>query len=135
MKNSKWLEVEQWFMRGIGAALLLLAVLGGYFGTLSNPNNDTMVQGMNIVLALIMAAAGAWALWWSISSERIAKMFEGIKEQGAGISRLLGVVQLVIAALFLLEGTSRGGIVMLLLGAMMLISAGFFFWRGQQIST
>jgi hypothetical protein len=134
MDSSKWLDIEQWFMRGIGAALLLAAVLGFYFGTLSNPQNDTMIQGMNIVLALVMAAAGAWALWWSASKERIGKMLEGIKEQGAGISRLLAVVQLIIAALFLLEGTSRGGIVMLLLGAMMLVSAGFFFWRGQQIS-
>jgi hypothetical protein len=134
MENSKWLGIEQWFMRGIGLALLVLAALGAFFGTLSNPNNDTMIQTMNIVLALVMAGAGAWALWWSMSSERIAKMLEGIKEQGAGISRLLAIVQLLIAALFLLEGFSRGGIVMLLLGLMILFSAGFFFWRGQQIA-
>ena len=134
MDSSRWLGIEQWFMRGIGAALLVMALLGLFFGTLSNPQDDAMIRGMNIVLALIMAGAGAWALWWSMSLERIGKMFEGIKEQGAGISRLLGVVQLVIAALFLLEGFSRGGIVMLLLGLMMLVSAGFFFWRGQQIS-
>src|SRR5688572_29399359 len=103
MESSNWLKIEQWFMRGIGAALLLLAVLGFFFGTLSNPQDDTMIRGMNIVLALIMAGAGAWALWWSLSSERIGKMLEGIKEQGASTSRLLAIVQIVIAALFLLE--------------------------------
>lgn len=135
MKNSNWVQIEQLFMRGMGIALLVIALLGGFFGTLDNRENDTLVQGMNIIFALIMAGAGAWALWWSSSSERISKMLDSIKEQGGGTTRILAVVQLIIGALFLLEGVSKGGIVMLLLGALMLVTAGFFFWRSMQMSS
>jgi hypothetical protein len=81
-----------------------------------------------------MFAAGFWALWWSNKQERIAKMLENSIAQGAGMSRILAVVQVIVGALFLLEGLSRGGIVMLLLGLMILVSAFFFFWRGQAIA-
>jgi hypothetical protein len=130
MGNSKWQQTEQWFMRGIGIALLVTALLAGMFGTLNNPQSDALVQGANIIIALIMAGAGAWALWWSNSSERIAKMLEDVKAQGVGMNRVLAGVQVFIGLFFLMGG----GLVTVLLGLMVLASAGFFFWRSTQIN-
>jgi hypothetical protein len=130
MIDSKWQQTEQWFMRGIGIALLVTAFLAGFFGTLNNPQNDPLVQGANIVIAFVMAGAGAWALWWSSSSERIAKMLEDVKAQGKGLNRVLAVVQIVVGLFFLMGG----GIVTVILGVMILVSAGFFFWRSTQIN-
>src|SRR5688572_23959099 len=96
MGNSKWQQTEQWFMRGIGIALLVTALLAGIFGTLNNPQNDAVVQSMNIIIAFVLAGAGAWALWWSSSTERIAKMLEDVKAQGVGMNRVLAVVQIGI---------------------------------------
>ena len=117
-------------MRGIGIALLITALLAGFFGTLPNPQNDTMVQGANIVIALFMAGAGAWAIWWSMSNERIAKMLEDLKAQGVGMNRVLAGVQVFIGLFFLMGGT----LVTILLGLMIMASAGFFFWRSTQIN-
>lgn len=130
MGNSKWQQTEQWFMRGIGIALLVTALLAGIFGTLNNPQNDALVQSMNIIIAFVMAGAGAWALWWSSSTERIAKMLEDVKAQGIGMNRVLAGVQVFIGLFFLMGGS----LVTILLGLMIMASAGFFFWRSTQIN-
>jgi len=132
-KLANWLKIEQWFLRILGVVLLLAAVLGLILGILYNPDNESSVSVVNIIIAVALAIAGLWTLYTSTKNESLEKAIDGYIEQGSTISYMLTGVQVIVGLLFLLEGTSRGLIVMILLALTMLASAGFFIWRGRQI--
>lgn len=131
---TKWLQTEQWFLRILGAALVVETVLGLISGILYNPNNEIAVTIVNVIIAIALGAGGIWTLYISTKLEYIQKALDGYIEQGSTNSYVYAGIQVVFGLLFLLEGTSRSLIVMTLLALTLLASAGFFVWRGRQIS-
>lgn len=131
---ANWQQIEQWFLRILGADLLILAVLSMIFGTLRNIDNEATVMVVNVIITLVFGASGLWTLYSSTRADRLQGMIEKSIERGNSATRALTVMQIIVAILFLLEGLSRGQIVMLLFGVTMIAIAGFYFWRSNQIN-
>lgn len=132
--NATWIAAEQWFMRFIGASLIIIAILSVIFGFFPNRENLNFISGINIVTILIFGIGSIWSFWWSNETSRIHNMVEGFIKNGAGRTYAFAILQGLVGILFAFE-LMGGSLPMGLVGALMLVSCGFFIWRAQQIST
>jgi hypothetical protein len=130
--SEQWLRGETWFMRYSGGMLLLVAVVSVFSGVYPNPGNETILNGFNLVLTLLLFTAGAWVLSVSFNETKMRSTMEDFLAQPAERSTLFAVVQIVVGVLFVLEGL-RGRIPLLLLAVLLFSSVGWTFWRGAQI--
>jgi hypothetical protein len=128
-----WLKIEQWFLRILGVDMLIIAILSLIFGTLQNTNNEAIIHAFNVIISIILGTGAVWTLYLSRKTKRIQTMIEDFIEQGNSPTYVFAGIQIVVAILFLLEGFSRGQIVMLLLAITMMGGTRFFFWRAKQI--
>lgn len=131
--DESWAIAEQWFMRFIGVALLVLAVVSIFAPPYQATISSQLVRGMNIAITLVLGIGSLWSLYWSMDIQRLYNLIDGFKERGNTATYMSAVVQLIVGSLFGLE-LLDGNFALGLLGVVMLISAAFFLWRAQQIS-
>lgn len=131
--EAGWIQAEKMYLRVLGACLIVAAILGILLGVYRIGQNDAAISAVNIVLVVLFALAGVVSIWWSFQQARIERMIDGFKKSGSGRTYAVVVLQLIVGALFVLEGTT-GGIVLGFLGLVILGSAGFLVWRAQQIN-
>jgi len=128
----RWVTAERWFMRYLGGALLVIAIVSLFSGIFKNPDNELIINSLNILVTILLLTVGIWTVWSSYNVKRIQSMVAGFLEQSARRMTIFGVVQIVVGALFVLEGL-RGRWALLLLGLLLFSSAGWVFWRGMQV--
>lgn len=131
---EKWIQIERWFLQILGVALLVIGILGLFLGIIHNPDNETAVTVANIIFSVGLGAGGIWNLYISRKTSNIIKRLENYLKQGNDSSYVYAGIQFLVAFLFILEGFSRGQIVMIMLALSIFGSAGFFIWRAQQIT-
>jgi uncharacterized membrane protein len=131
---GRWIVAEQWFMRGAGVALFLVAAISLSGGLLNDPNHTAPLQAVNVIIALLAFGAALWSIWSSTRIQNIREMIERFAQQSPNRLRINGAMQVVVALLFLLDGMSRGAGGVLLVGALLVVSAVWAFWRAEQIS-
>ncbi|MDQ7027831.1 MAG: hypothetical protein Q9P01_00030 [Anaerolineae bacterium] len=127
-----WLTSECWFMRYLGVALLLIAVLSVFSGFFDNPNDESVLTVFNITIAILFAVASIWTMWSSFNQPQIQRMVDDFRGQPAKRQIVLAVVQIIASILFLLEGF-RGRITLLFLGILLFTTAAWAFRRSHTI--
>jgi hypothetical protein len=128
-----WLNAERWFMRYLGGAMLVIAVLSLFAGVFSNPTGETVIQLFNIAITILLAVVGIWTILSSNNETRLRRMVDDLLTQPAKRSVILAVVQIIVGILFVLEGL-RGRITFLLLGILLFTTAAWIFRRSRYVS-
>ena len=128
-----WLHAERWFMRYLGGALLVIAVLSLFSGVFSNPLGETVIQFLNIAVTILLAVAGIWTILSANNEARMQKMVNDLLAQPANRPVILAVIQIIVGILFVLEGL-RGSITFFLLGMLLFITTAWIFRRRGYIS-
>ena len=128
-----WLHAERLFMRYLGAFLLVIAVMSIFSGVFSNPLGETIIAVFNIVVTILLAAAGIWTILSSNNEARMQRMVNDLLAQPANHPMILAVVQIIVGILFVLEGL-RGSTTFFLLGMLLFITTAWIFRRRRYIS-
>ncbi|MEO1287023.1 MAG: hypothetical protein AAFV93_04590 [Chloroflexota bacterium] len=131
--DDRWAKVEQWFMRGLGIGLLVVAVISMIFGLFPVERGGQLTFGINIGVTLFLGIGALWSLWWSSDLNRMYNLIDRFKESGSARTYAVAVMQFLIGLLFASELTS-GRWALGAIGILILVSAGFFIWRAQQIN-
>lgn len=130
---GRWIGAEQWFMRGAGVALFVIAAISASGGLLRDPNHEAPLRAVNVIIALLAVGAGLWSIWSSTRTQTIRQMIERFAAQSPNRLRINGGMQVAVALLFVLDGISRGTLGVLLVGVLLVVSAVWAFWRAEQI--
>ena len=127
-----WLNAERWFMRYLGGALLVIAVLSIFAGVFSNPVGERVITIFNVIITILLAIGGIWTLLSANNETRMQRMVNDFLAQPANRPKILAIPQVVVAILFALEGL-RGNITFLLLGILLFTTAVWIFRRSRYV--
>jgi len=133
---NEWLELEIWFMRVVGAAVLLIAGLNAVSGTLRTTGSDTtiVINAFNNVISIMLVGAGAWALWYSFQRQRMEELVAKFIDTSPNRSIIFGAIQGIIGVLFFISGITDAAITIIVLGALMLSTGAWFLFRSTRIT-
>lgn len=131
--DEQWAIAEQWFMRGLGVGLLIVAVISMIFGIFPANRSNILTQAVNISFTMLLGVGALWSLWWSSDIRRMYNLIDGFKTGGSSRTYLVAVMQVVIGLLFASE-LLGGRLTLGSVGILILLSAIFYFWRARQIS-
>lgn len=133
MTNQKeffenWVQQETWFMRAVGAALLLMAVASIPLDFTAGAEQG-IGQALGMVVSVLMLVLGLWSLWYSTDQDRIETVIEQATESD-GTRTIAAIVGLVLfGALFFLDALQNGRGTLLLVSLFMFVTAGWYGWR------
>ena len=128
-----WLNAERWFMRYLGGALLVIAVLSMFSNIFINPNGELVITIFNIIIIVALAVGGVWTILSSNNTARMQRMVNDLLAQPANRPIIFAVVQIIVGILFVIEGL-RGRITFLLLGILLFTTAFWIFRRSRYVS-
>lgn len=130
---QRWAKAEQLFMRVMSASLALIALGGGIFGLLANPEDEVVIRAFDVVIALVLFVVGAGLFWWSMSLTRMEALVNGFADKNPSTTLAIAIMQGIFAILFGLDALSDMRIPMLLLSLLLLASAAWYVQRSQRI--
>jgi hypothetical protein len=125
--RDDWLQSEIYFMRFVGGAALVLALLMFSGGLVAETGIDAWL--FNTAAVGLFVAGGMWALWVSSREERMASMVEDVQSRSLNRVRLMGGVEIVIGLLFLVSGS----FVWIALGIFSILTGGWYLRRSLKI--